>query len=238
MQLRYGSFSFDTDSCEVTMQIDTLTNERGLPYSQTRQISANGYISGDNTAAIDAKCLLLEAALRVPYRDLILYTSEGAATHVALYNTGSTTGVVPSGPRYSSGKGAELVTYRRFEFSARAEYPIGTGRGVLQSFRESVSIIGTGGARFILKPALRGAPQKQYVQQQTVVRATQSGQAVGYLEYPTPPNPLWPADEHVEQRNVSRTGGKYRGKIWQDFTVSWSYTFESAGPLGGLPALR
>lgn len=238
MQLRYGSFTFDTDSCEVTMQIETHTNERGLPYAQTRQINVSGYLNGDNYSEVNTACLSLEAALKIPYRDLILYTDAGAASHLALYNTGSTTGVVPSGLSYPVGKGAELVTYRKFSFSARAEYPIGSGQAVIQSFRESVSIVGTGGARFVLKPALTGNPQKQIVQQRTIVRANQSGQAVGYLDYPAPPQPLWPRDEHVDQRNISRTGGKYRGKAWQDFMISWNYTFESAGPLSGLPTLR
>ncbi len=238
MQLRYGSYTFDTDSCEVTMDIQTLVNERNVPYVQAYMMSVSGYINGANTAAVDAGCQTLESALAAPYRDLVLYTDSGSATHLALYNTGSITGVVPTGPRYPVGKGAELVTYRKFEFSARVEHPIGTGRGVLMSFQESISFDGTGGPRFILKDALVGPPQRQLVQQRSRVRANQSGRATGYLEYPTPPAPLWPQDEHLEARQVRKVGGKFRGRAWQDFVIQWSYQFESTTPLAGNPTLR
>lgn len=238
MQLRYGSLTFDADSCEVTMNIETLTNQRGVPYAQMVQMSVSGYLAGADTTAVNSACTTLQSALQSPYRDLVVYTDAGVATHLALYNVGSTTGVIVSGPRFPVGRGAELVTMRKFEFSARAEYPLTSGATVIQSFRESVSVTGTGGPRFIYKPALVGPPQKQVVQAQTVVRATQSGQAVGYLDYPTPPTPLWPQSEHEEQRQISRTGGIFRGKTWQDFQISWVYQFEGVGSVNARPNLR
>ncbi len=238
MQLRYGSLSFDVDSCETTLNIDTLTNQRGVPYCQVHQMNVSGYLAGADTATVSALCDTLEAALANPYRDLVLYSDAGPATHMAMYNVGSTTGVIITGPRYPVGKGAELVTMRKFEFTARAEYPIGTGQNVLQMFRETVTVIGDGGPRFIMKPALIGPPQKQITQEQTVVRASQSGQAIGYLDYPTPPPPLWPQSEHREQRQITRSGGIFRGKVWQDFGVQWVYQFEGVGALSGKPNLR
>lgn len=238
MILRYGSVSFDAGSCEVTLDVQALVNQRNVPYCQQMQMSVSGYLSGDNTTAVNLACEQLEVALATPYRDLVLYTDAGLATHLALYNAGSTTGVIVSGPRYPSGKGAELVTYRKFEFTARAEYPIGTGRNVLMEFSESISFQGTGGPRFILKPALVGPPQKQIVQQRTTVRATQGGRAVGYLDYPTEPPPLWPQAEHLEQRQVTRTGGRFHGAAWQEFAVQWGYVFEANGPLAGKPTQR
>ncbi len=238
MRLAYGSYFFDQDACEVTMDIQALVNNRGVPYCHMMQMNVAGYLAGANTTAVDLQCELLEAALASSYRNLVMYTDAGAATHLALYNTGSTTGVIVSGPRYPVGKGAELVTYRKFEFTGRAEYPIGTGRNVLMEFSETVSFHGTGGPRFILKPALVGLPQKQLVQQRTSVRATQAGRAIGYLEYPTEPAPLWPQGEHVEMRQVGRTGGRFRGSAFQEFAVQWSYIFESNAPLAGQPTLR
>lgn len=238
MILSYGSFSFDTKSCEVTLDIQTLTNGRNVPYCQMMQMNVSGYLAGADTTAVNTACESLEAALATPYRDLILRTDAGAATHLALYNAGATTGVVVSGPRYPVGKGAELVTYRKFEFTARAEYPIGTGRNVLMEFSESITFDGTGGPKFILKPALVGPPQRQITQQMTAVRATQQGHAVGYLDYPTEPAPLWPQGEHLEQRRISRTGGKFHGNTWQNFAVQWAYMFESNAPLTGRPTLR
>lgn len=238
LTLSYGSYDFDEGACEVTLDIQTQMNGRGVPFSLAKRMNVRGFLAGDTTAAVDAKCDLLEAALAAPYRDLIVYTDASAATHLALYNQGSTTGVVVSGLRYPVGRGADLVTYRTFEFHATAEYPIGSGRGVLMAFQETISVSGTGGPRFILKDALLGPPQRQIVQQRSRVRASQQGQAEGYLEYPTEPPPLWPQDEHVELRQVNRTGGRFRGKTWQGFTVSWSYQFESAALLTGQPTLR
>jgi hypothetical protein len=235
---RYGSYNFDTQSCEVTLNIQTLVNRRNVPYALVGQMNVAGYLAGADTTAVNAACVAMEAALEVPYRDLVVYTDAGAATHLALYNNNSTTGVVIDGPRYPRGKGVELVTLRYFEFTGRAEYPIGTGRGVLMSFQETVTFQGTGGPKFILKDSLTGLPQRQVIQQRTRVSATQQGQAEGYLDYPTEPPPLWPAAEHVELRRVSRQGGTFHGKTWQGFTVSWHYQFEAAAPLAGRPTLR
>lgn len=235
MQLKYGSYTFAVDSCAITMQIQTLTNERGLPYAQTYSANVNGYLDADSTTLISAASEALADALAVPYRDLILYTDAGVATHVALLNSGSMGGVVCSGPNFDNGKGAELSTYRTFSFTAKAEYPLTPGAFVLQSFTERISTSGTGGPRFVIREALTGLPQKQIVKQRTKCSANQSGQAVGYLSYPTPPPPLWPNDEKLDQRSLTVTAPKYRGRTFQDYAISWAYSFESAVPLIGLP---
>lgn len=235
LTLRYGSYAFDEGATQVSFMIDTQVNARGVPFSQVKQARVMGYISGSSTSDISAKCEALEAALATPYQDLGLYDGS-TLLHVALANSGSLTGTVPTGPNYPDGKGAELATYRRFEFTIRAEYPLTSGQ-VIQEYQETVSVQGTGGPRFVLKPALVGLPQKQIVQARTPVRATQSGRAVGYRDYPAFPNPLWPNDEHVEQRSLVRESPKPRGLGYQDYPIHWSYSFESPVALNGATAL-
>lgn len=237
MILRWGDYSFADQSTSIVFSLDTLVNDRGVQFSQVRRAQVTGYINADGSAAISTACLALEAALATPYRDLVLYDNSSARTHVVIGNANSLTGTIPNGPVYPDGRGAELVTYRKFTFSVMAEYPLVSGKNVLQSYHEQVSIQGDGGAQFVMKPALRGVPQKQWVQEFTTVRAVQSGHAVGYLTWPAPPPPLWPADEHRPARSIVQQFPRPRGKGFQDFPISWSYQFESISPLVGAAAL-
>jgi hypothetical protein len=62
---------------------------------------------------------------------------------------------------------------------------------------------------------------------------------VGYNAYPVPPAPLWPGAEHVDRREVRyelpRRMGAPGNPTYTHYRISWSYSFEDAGPLVGLP---
>jgi len=235
MFLRYGAYTFANDSVEVSMQIQTLNNDRGVPYAQIRMANVKGYLDGSNTIELSASAALLASALATPFLDFGLFTDAGLLSHVAILNSGSTTGVTLSGPNFDTGKGAELATLRSFSFTVRAEYPLSPGVFVLQSFSERISMTGTGGPRFVIREALTGLPQKQYTSQRTKCRATQSGTAVGYLSEPIVPTPLWPNDEKLDERSITWTSPKFRGGGFQDYAVNWSYNFEANFPFIGYP---
>ena len=92
-----------------------------------------------------------------------------------------------------------------------------------------------GTPRVIFHEDINGAlPIKEVTVPRTTFKATQSGQAIGYLGYPPLPPPLFPDDvvgDPVETYTPAVDGVK-------EWTVAWQYSFESATPLVGRPHFR
>jgi hypothetical protein len=132
--------------------------------------------------------------------------------------------------------GAEYATFRSFSFTAEAEYPLLGSQNLLLSWRETLSFSG-GGPIYRHRLAINGAPQKQLVYPASIYTVNQSGQAEGYLTYPVAPAALWPF-ALKEQPKITRSTPTRKGPAaYQAYPVSWSYDFESAAPLLGLPSL-
>lgn len=238
MYWTYGTYQADDLASEVTLRIETLLSERGIPYAQVWMASVRGYLSGNGQAENTIAATTLQDVLRVPYKDFILRHADGTPSHVTMRNAASITGVIAQGPNFPDARGAEFATYRRYEFTVRAEYPITPGANAILAWTETISITGNGGPRFVVKHAIVGPPQRQQISQATVVHATQQGRSVGYINYIAVPPPIWPDAELPERRVVTPTSPKMRGRGFQDFAVSWAYQFESAVPLGGLPTAK
>ena len=233
MQLRYGAYSFNANGVKVAFSQETLINAGGQPYAVRKRLDLDGYLEGDGQSAIQQAASALVTALSRPYQDLVLYRDDGTASDTALLNAGSITGVVPQAPTFPDSIGAEYATLRRFRFSAEAEYPVTNAATLLVSFRETLSFSG-GGPIYAHKMAINGPPQKQLVYPFSIYRATQEGEAVGYLFRPTAPAPIWPK-ALMQAPETSMVSPQRRGRLYTEFSVTWSYQFESATPLVGVP---
>lgn len=237
MILRYGSYSTADGECSVVISRDAVLNEAGQPYALRHTWNINGTIFGDDTAAVVANLLALERAFAVWGRDLAMLDSAGTVCH-SLPSTGSLSGVrITQPPSYPKGDGAELSTFRTYSITATADYPYGLGQvaNPLRSFTETLSVSGGGPRRTVVECAF-GPPQPQTLNQFTAFRGTQSGAAVGMFGFPPIPLPIFPA-ALAEAGQFDHVGGKLRNGIYMDFGVSWSYRFESATPLIGVPNL-
>ncbi len=239
MQLRYGSYSFDAGACKLATSSETAWNEGGQPISQKRRIDVDGFLSGNGQAAISVLMSALATALARPYQDLNFYHDDGSLSATALNNAASITGVrIVAGPNFPDWKGNEFGQFRRFTFSAEAEYPLTNTQNLLAMFRERMTFSG-GGPIYGFKMALNGPPQRQLIYPFSVFRATQEGEAIGYRAYPTPPVPRWP-NNLKQSPNQSLDAPRRAGKIpasYQNYPVSWQYEFESASQLSGFPNL-
>ena len=105
---------------------------------------------------------------------------------------------------------------------------------VITDFHESVTTSG-GGPTYIYLPNLNGPPQRQLVYPVSVGTAAQSGRAVGFQDWPSPPTPLWPAYLKTQPPRITRQEPRRVGLTYQNFAIEWSYDFEAAGPLFGAP---
>ena len=112
-----------------------------------------------------------------------------------------------------------------------AEIPIDADdlETALRSFEETLSFSG-GGPKYGHLETLAGPPVKQLLRQQTVYRVGQSGQAIGLYQRPTAPLPIWPQAQ-VESGVRRLSSPKRRRDDYTDFSIDWSFRFESATPL-------
>jgi hypothetical protein len=234
VQWRLGSYLFPAGCVSFRTQRQTLRNGAGVPYSERATITLAGVLFGDSQAAIAFQMAALEAAVRVPYQDLVLVRDDGGPG-AGLLNATSTTGVVcTQGPSWD-GDGANFSTFINFQgLTFEADYPLTTGQAnVLVAFTESVRV--TGGLAQIawLRPST-GPVIRQRVTDATEYRVTQRGTAVGFLDYPAVPPPLWP--DALEGQDITYDDPELQGAQFRNFKVSWAYEFGSADPLpGALP---
>ena len=184
----------------------------------------------------------LEAAYAVNGQTLTLALAPGVnvRTLAGVTTVGNT--VVQGGVDFpeDGSKDAEGTTFRRYAITVVGRYPI-SGDNVTLAFTERLTISGTGGPRFVYLQPLTGTPQKQQVATNTPYRLTQRGQAIGLYTWPTPPAPLFPFDEHVDQRTIDpgqpKRIGAGVGLQYVEFPIDWSYVHESSSSLAATPTL-
>lgn len=234
MQLKYGGYPFDINACRISTRIDTLETEALVPYATIKGMSVRGYLVGDGQTDLTLKASALLQAMSVPFQDLIFYRDDGSESVLSLRNAGSSTGVrIKRGPNFPFEPGNNYITQLLFDFEAEAEYPL-SGNGGLLKFRELVETDG-GGPMIIHQPCINGLPQKRQIYPATAFMATQKGEAEGYIDYPSIPPPIWPADLKKFYPKTATTSPDRRGSGYQRYALGWEYTFESVKPLAGLP---
>ncbi len=233
MQVKYRSFGFTANSVGLTTDIQTLFNSGGQPYAQLKRFRCEGKLTVSSQADATSQWNALAAALAVPFGDLTLLNDD-SSTALILPNAGSITGVrVTSGPNMTSYQGAVWGTWVPFAFAAEAEYPLAGTANLLKSWRETLAFSG-GGPLYAHMPAINGFPQKQLIYPAMPYACVQSGQIVGLYQYPAVPPPLFPF-ALKENPNIKPSSPTRKGFGYEDFAWDYSYSFEDAAPLVGLP---
>ena len=243
MYLQYGSYVHDQGECAITIA-RTSRIENGIVLGYTERWNVQGRLqitpTGDaaaDQAQLSARITAMQLAYAQQGLNLGLYFDDGTPSVHYLQSARTAGGTrVAKPPEFPLGTGAEYSTFRNFALAVEAEF-LDSSIGLV-SWTESLSFFG-GGPQFGFLLTLNGPPQKQLLRQQTTYRATQQGEAVGLTAYPVAPGPLWPADEHSDQRHVAQTLPQRTGSgpnaVYYDFKTRWSYVFESAAPLVGVP---
>lgn len=229
MILKYGSYAHPSGEVSIVVEKSAVESDTGIRTAFIEAWTITGWLHADSVAELTAAIAAMESAYSVNGYDLGLYEDDGTTlTAHAMDSSEARGGVRILSIRYPEGEGAEYTTFRKFEIRAEAEFAVGVAG--LVSYEEAITLTG-GGPRFVFLETLAGPPQKQLVKQATTYKATQTGSAMGDSAYPIPPAPLWPAAEHVDRRSISRQHPKIVRGGFKDYTVTWSYEFESASPL-------
>jgi hypothetical protein len=233
MQVRYGAYSFATNSVKWTTSIQTQL-EQNVPTLTRVTVNLEGRLEGSGQIDLATKSGQLQRALLTPYLDLVLLSDSGVVVE-ALRSGGSTTGVVcVSGPDFFSADGAEFATYRSFRAVFQADYPI-TAQSVSAVISWTQTVTFGGGEPVILDQlAIDGPGVSVMVSPQTPYTASQTGQAVGLYAYPPIPKPLF---GQPRRKQVSMTAPTRSGRGLINYPITWSYEFASWRPLTGGPGV-
>jgi hypothetical protein len=245
MQLVVGTSTLGVNQTLVQSGLETHWSAQGQPYEQKKWLDCQGYLlttvpTGTPQQRQTDLTLLqsaLRAALQAPNPDIKFLLDDGAVSADFLLNAGSKTGVRVTHLDFPKTVGPEYCTERTYHFRAEATYPLPGSANFALEFRESLSF-GGGGPLYVVRPAINGPPQRQLVYPQTAYRARQRGYCVGHLAQLPPLPPRWP--QALRQSGEFDYDGPDRPArgVYEKFRTSWSYEFESAGPLAGTnPAL-
>lgn len=239
MILKYGSYLFRANACKIASKSSVRTNAAGQQLSRKTILFVDGYLIASGVAAVTTAMTELYTALSIPFQDLIFYQDDAATTESATYlkNTNlSMTGVrITEGPNFPDSTGFDYTGGRRFTFTAESEYRIGPANRLI-SFHEELDFSG-GGPLYIVRPAKRGPAQRQRPYQSTPYVLVQTGEAVGYGQYPPDPRIFFPTRLKMNPK-IRLIGGNRVGlNRYEDFGKSWRIEYESESVLPALPTL-
>jgi len=237
MYLKYGNYRHADNEASVTISKEGIFGPGGMARGVRERWTIRGRLQAADQAGLTSAIDALTAAYAVQAQDVAFYLDNDQPTSHAISSAAANGGVrVVVPPSFPEGSGAEYSTFRNYTISLEAE--LLDVAATIVSWNEVLSFQG-GGPRFAHLELINGLPQKQLLKQFTTFRATQTGEAVGHLGYPVPAVPMWPAAEQVNLRQIRYELPKRTGPpgqpFYTEFKVTWTYNFEDAGPLVGLP---
>ena len=232
MFLRYGTYSHVAGECTLSsIEYSALITENLQVYGTVERWTIDGrlQIADQGTAAANQAAMTVAInALKTAYgtnrKDIGFYDDSGNLTAHSIKSSSATGGVLIVGFSFPEGGGAEYSTFRTYQIIVEAQfgYQIPGGGQKLTAWSETVTLMG-GGPKVVFLACLTGPPQKQLAHQATTRKATQSGRATAVLQYPTPPSPLWSADELIDVREITY---ELPPDSTQQRTTTWNYQFE------------
>jgi hypothetical protein len=195
-------------------------------------------IDGNGQAELSAKEFYWRNALASPNRDFVLKQNSGAASSAAIFVRDTMSGTRVANIACNEATGGEFVNRRTIRFQVHATYKVKNSDGAVVAWQESIVIVGNGGPDYQWRFPVNAGAIREMISPTSLVRATQSGMAIGHTIRPFRPNPIWP----VYMKNIEDVKGidtpQFAGREYINYPVRWSYTFERGdGPLIGLPNL-
>lgn len=236
MLLKWGTYNHSTNSVKITIDRLPVVNEGEVPIATLERWTIKGllYSQDGGPSDINTQIQDLIDAYSEDGKDLVLTMPDGTTpTATCLLNAKTLGGTrVTKFPSFPTTEGVERVNQASYELMVEGEVPISPDF-VLISFKERLRFDGGGAVIKWLKPAV-GLPVPQITQQFDTYRVIQSGEAAGYLDYPTIPDPIWlpylTKLPEIEEESPDKLGSGQRR-----FLVSWKYEFEADIPLLGIP---
>lgn len=239
MQLQYGTYTHAENECELSIARQAVI-ERGVTVRIRETWTINGFVNITGVETLDTLSGRITERINAYANDGgdLKLLNAGLVTAHQLLSADCIGGTrVVQRPSFPKGDGTEYATMRTFTAVVEGEYLAPAGATALVEFQETLEFSG-GGPRWVMIETRRGQPQRQDTSEATSYRVRQSGRAVGHAAWPTIPGPKFPQHEHREQRVTTAGSPEGMGGAFINWPVAWSYVFESASPLVGIPNIQ
>jgi hypothetical protein len=240
MYLRYGNYIHANNEVGFTITKEAKRTQGGTFYAYHEKWTCKGDLLNYGTqGAISAAIQGITAAYSQDGQDLVFLLDDGVTPSAhqlisANCNGGTRIVQVPSFPD-TYGSGEYQPGYgRSYTFAVEGETQLDTDN-VYLTFTETLSFKGNGGPIIVYQQVAQGPWIPQQTSETSLFHATQSGSAVGLYGYPQIPPPLWP--QALINQEIGEGLDSPRRFSQYEWPVTWSYTFQSNGPLIGLPHL-
>lgn len=210
-------------------------SQRGKRVSKLISLHLEGYLYADTQSGLTTAIRNLIDAYASDYQEIGLYEDDGAGnigqrTPHYIDNVNSMSGVRILDREWPKGDGAEYANRRFFSIRAYSRYVDCESQIVF--WRDSVKVIGTGGARREVEQTFAG-PMEYLAALRTPQRIIRSGQAIGFGGYVSFPGPLDANIENVDLREEERVSGESQGLQNCFFPSRWTYYHTAVTPVSG-----
>ncbi len=230
--LRYGRHSHETGECNVKISTKMMESDQNTSIGNEHTWVIDGMLQADAGAAdpvanLTTKINKLKTFYGRNNRNIALHAADGTKTAHFIDTDKTFGGVRVQSIEFPEGGGSEYVATRSYRIIVKAMVPDqgAVGGGVTESKSleavETISQVGTGGARFVARELREGPIVWQQVSDSTVIKRIQSGSVVS-VGGPIYPPPLGLGSENFWQRQLSETYNSATLK----WTTNYTYTFE------------
>lgn len=233
MIFKWGSYAHDPDTTMVRVSVQGIFDKFNRRMGDDIEYTIIGWLEGTpdadpevTRASLTTKIEAFKTAYNSDYEDFGLYLDDGTtATAHTVLNSETFGGTKVMSYGFTNGPWTGRIEYlnrRTFYVVLRAQIRVGSG---LYSWKERLTIRGTGAAKWRYSPKISGAPDAQTLQTHTSFWYVQEGQAVGREDWPAPADPLFPSIEHGEMRvrtfetadDIVVDNAEMYGTTWQYF---------------------
>lgn len=214
----------------------------GLPLRYRTEWRVKVQLDGTSQDGISEYENLTRAALAIPYQDFKFLCNDGTFSSLTLLNADTLSGLRVVDVSVLEADGKEYTTTRTLRFTVVGEYPIANYQNAIMSYEETLTVVGTGGANRIWRfPIDVPFGTRQILTPASLSVAIQSGRAVGYLQRPSPPPPLFNSLQYevLNARKMSVFAPQWLGRAFINFGIEWEYRFERGDGLAfqGFPVI-
>jgi hypothetical protein len=236
---KLDNYELPEGRCEITRRDTPEFNDRKQVLSNTIRLSCSSALYAASASEMDGLVASLLDAISdfnaQGDKDFTVYLPGGRSnSQLTLRSRGSLDGVrVVSSTPAESLKNAGYCTWLPFSFEVEATYPTANAANLFREWTETISYSSPDREDWLL--CIHGPHQKQQVRERPFYEATQSGSAVGYLQYPNAAAPIWGNAWINRDERPSRSSPVARGNGYTDFKVSWNWRFRSDRPLVSNP---
>ena len=239
MQAFWGNDGLPVNDAEVTSAYTLITSDWGqTPLRYECLYSVRVVLLASGQAALTKEEKAWRDRLMTPNKDFVLKQDSGAASSAAIFVKDTMSGTRVMNIRAPESQGAEFVKRRTITFDIAATYKVKNSGAAIVSWTESVVIIGNGGPDRQWRFPLNAVARREILSPTSLVRAVQSGSAVGHTSRPFRPLPIWPDYQVNPQDTKGIDTPMWMGREFVNYPIRWQYTFERGdGPLIGLPSL-